>query len=86
MFTLKFPELVKLKHTKKICQVRKLMTHHLVYGISIEFLGDHTNVFQSPSKRFCPRPIATKFSPVIDYELKFVKMQFLVKSISLWQQ
>ena len=27
--------------------------------------------------------IATRFSPVIDYELKFVKMQFLVKSISL---
>ena len=30
MFTLKFPELVKLKHKKKICQVRKLTTHHLV--------------------------------------------------------
>ena len=27
--------------------------------------------------------IATKFLPVIDYELKFVKMQLLVKSISL---
>ena len=26
--------------------------------------------------------IATKFSPVIEYELKSVKMQFLVKSIS----
>ena len=25
----------------------------------------------------------TNFSPVTDYELKFVKMQFLVKSISL---
>ena len=31
-------------------------------------------------------PIATNFSPVIDYELKFVKMQFLVKSVWLWQQ
>ena len=30
-----------------------------------------------------PCPIATNFSPVIDYKLKFVKMQFLVKSISL---
>ena len=29
MFTLQFPELVKLKHTK-MCQVRKLNTHHLV--------------------------------------------------------
>ena len=27
--------------------------------------------------------IATRFSPLIDYELKFVKMYFLVKSISL---
>ena len=26
------------------------------------------------------------FTPVIDYELKFVKMQFLIESISLWQQ
>ena len=25
---------------------------------------------------FCPCPIATNFSPVIDYELKFVKMYF----------
>ena len=31
-------------------------------------------------------PIVTKFSPVIEYELKFVKMQLLVKSISPWQQ
>ena len=30
--------------------------------------------------------MATKFSPVINYDLKYVKMQFLVKSISLWQQ
>ena len=32
MSTLKFPELVKLKHRKKIkiYQVRKLTTHHLV--------------------------------------------------------
>ena len=27
-----------------------------------------------------------KISPVIGFELKFVKMQFLLKSISLWQQ
>ena len=27
--------------------------------------------------------VATNFLPVIDYELKFVKLQFLVKSISL---
>ena len=33
-----------------------------------------------------PCLIATRFSPVIDYELKFVKIQFLVKSISRWQQ
>ena len=37
-------------------------------------------------KDFILGRIARKFSPVIDYELKFVKMQFLVKSISLWQQ
>ena len=30
-------------------------------------------------KVICACPIATNFSPVIDYELKFVKMQFLVK-------
>ena len=48
--------------------------------------GDHTDVFQSPLKWFYPCPISTTFSPVIDYELKFVKMQFLVKSISLWEQ
>ena len=52
-------------------------------GVSIQFLGDHTDVFQSPYKSFYPRLIATKVSLVIDYELKFVKMQLLVKSISL---
>ena len=40
----------------------------------IQFWEDYIDVFRS---------IATKFSLVIDYELKFVKMQFSVKSISL---
>ena len=38
---------------------------------------------------FRPPKIACRlqtFSPVIDHELKFVKLQFLVKSKSLWQQ
>ena len=49
---------------------------------SIQFLGDQIDVFQSPLKRFY-RLMATKFSPVIDYELKFVTLQLLLKSISL---
>ena len=36
----------------------------------------HTDIFKSPEMRFYPCPIAIKFSPVIDYELEFVKMQF----------
>ena len=35
--------------------------------------SDYTDIFQSPWKGFCPRLIATKFSPVIDYGLKFVE-------------
>ena len=42
--------------------------------------------FSRLKKDFILVRIARKFSPVINYELKFVKMQFLVKSISLWQQ
>ena len=42
--------------------------------------------FQSLWKWFSPRLNAIKFLPVIDYRLKFVKMQVLVKSILLWQQ
>ena len=46
----------------------------------MQFLGDHTDIFQSPVIWYsCP-------SPVIDYEMEFVKMQFQIKSISLRQQ
>ena len=38
------------------------------------------DIFQSPEKRFYPRSIAIKFSLVIDYELKFVKMQFFCQN------
>ena len=37
-------------------------------------------------KCFFPCPIAMKFSSIIGYGLKFVRMQVLVKSILLWQQ
>ena len=65
---------------------RRFTTKSRITGVSIQFLGDHTDVFQSLQKWYYPCPIATKISPVIDYELKFVKMQFLVKSISPWKQ
>ena len=39
--------------------------------------------FSIALKLICPCLIATRFSPAIDYEWKFVKMQFLVKSMSL---
>ena len=60
--------------------------HQVGWKASIQFFGDHIDVFQSPLKWFCSCPIATNFSPMIDNELKFVKMQFLEKLISLWQQ
>ena len=40
----------------------------------MQFFGDHTDIFLSPLREFYPRPIAIKFSPMIDYGLKFVKM------------
>ena len=45
---------------------------YLYEGVSIQFLGDHTDVFSITF--IYPRLIATKFSPVIGFELKFVKM------------
>ena len=39
--------------------------------------------FNHPKSDFILVRSLQKFSPVIDYELKFVKMQLLVKSISL---
>ena len=53
------------------------------WGVSIQFLGDHTDVFNLLKSDFI---LATKFLLVIDYELLFVKMQLFVKSISPWQQ
>ena len=55
-------------------------------GVSIQFLGDQTDVFQSVQKWFYPCIRSLQNSSVINYELEFVKMQFLVKSISPWQQ
>ena len=45
-------------------------------GISIQFFKGHTDIFQSPLKCFFPCPIVIKFSSLIGYGLKFVKMQF----------
>ena len=42
--------------------------------VSIQFFRAHTGIFQSPYKCFFPCPIAIKFSLMIDYRLKFVKM------------
>ena len=39
-----------------------------------------TKIIKNKLKRY---QFGTNFSPVIEYEIKFVKMQFLVKSISL---
>ena len=47
-----------------------------LYGVSIQFLGDDTMFFNHLKSAFFPCPIATDFSPVIDNELKFVKIQF----------
>ena len=41
-------------------------------GVSIQFFGDHTDIFQSPQKWLYAYPIAIKFSPT-DFVLKFVK-------------
>ena len=49
-------------------------------------LGRPYMFFNHPKSDFILVRSLQKFSPVIDYELKLVKMQLLVKSISLWQQ
>ena len=47
----------------------------------MQFSGGDTDIFQSAFKRSSLSQINVKFSPVTGFELKFVKIYFLVKSI-----
>ena len=50
-------------------QTLKTFKERINWGVSLQFFGDHTDIF-----RFHSCPIAIKFSPAIDYGLKFVKI------------
>ena len=84
-------EIEKEKEKQKIFPVLCTYISHLLYLYKeVEIIRCFDMVFKRPYPYFSkalkvtkPCLIAIKFSPGIDYRLKFVKMKVLVKSILL---